>query len=104
MWTRPSAGDGFLFVESEVSLLQTLMRLLEDQEGAKAIYERNPFSESAMDRIARYRCDCAVVNSDYRTVVKTLDIPVLIYGPQTPVPVVPDLIVHGLKRILAWRP
>lgn len=97
-------GRQILIVESEPGLLQALIAGLENDERAEASYITDPYSERGANRLRQFTSDAAIINSAHKGVARVLDVPVLIYGPNTHVPTEVGAIVRALKAMLAGRP
>ena len=88
-----------LIVESEAQLLRELMRVLESED-AECVYITDPYGDAGAKRVGSYVVCAAVINSVHRSVAGSLDVPVLIYGAQTSVPLEAGAIVRALKGML----
>ena len=93
-------GRRILIVESEAALVLHLQNALED-EGAEALAVTDPYSPSGTDRVTAFTVCAAVINSVHRGIACALDVPVLIYGANTPIPPQVDAIVRELKGMLS---
>jgi hypothetical protein len=95
-------GQRILIVESEVSLSPKLQDALED-EGAETVVVPDPYSTSGAQSIARFIICAAVVNVAHSGVADALTVPVVVYGPNRPIPARVEAIVAELKRVLTEK-
>jgi hypothetical protein len=97
-------GRLILIIESDTSLVRHLVRALEEDEKAQTAYVTDPCSQASTAKIKKFAWSAAVVNERYSAVAKSLDVPVLFYGPQTDVPARAEAITDALKsRLLPHR-
>ena len=93
-------GRRILIVESEVVLGPKLQDALE-REGAETVIVSDPYSEEGAKRIATFTVSAAAINSVHRGLARALDVPVLIYGPNTAVLPQVEAVVPALKAMLS---
>ena len=93
-------GQRILIIESEVVFGPQLQGALEGA-GAETMVVRDPYSPTGAARIAQFDVCAALVNSAYDSIVEAMTVPVVIYGPNQPIPARVDAVVAELKRTLA---
>jgi Tfp pilus assembly protein PilW len=100
---RDLSGRLILIVESDIHLVRHLVRSLEEDERAQTAYVTDPCCQVSAARMQKFAWSAALVNNSYRDAVKSLDVPVLLYGPETDVPARADAITDALKGWLLPR-
>jgi hypothetical protein len=95
------SGRLVLIVESDMALVRHLVRALQEDEKAQTAHMTDPCCQTSTARMQKFAWSGAVVNERYRAVMKSLDVPVVFYGPESDVPARADAITDALKSRLS---